>query len=63
MIRAVERLKAVAAPAELARLLKIKTSEPLLLVDRLTYTYGDEPVEVRRGWCITDHHHYYNELA
>jgi GntR family transcriptional regulator len=63
MIRAVERLKAVAASAEFARLLKIKTFDPLLLVDRLTYTYGDEPVEVRRGWCITDHHHYYNELA
>jgi GntR family transcriptional regulator len=63
MIRAVERLKAVGAPAEIARLLKVKTAEPLLLVDRITYTYGDEPVEVRRGWCITDHHHYFNELA
>ena len=36
---------------------------PLLLVDRLTYTYGDRPVEVRRGLYLTSRHHSKNELS
>ncbi len=35
---------------------------PLLAVDRVTFTYGDRPVEVRRGLCTTRHEHYWNAL-
>ena len=35
---------------------------PLLAVDRVTLTYGDRPVEVRRGLCVTRAYHYLNEL-
>lgn len=63
MLRAEERIKAVAAPPEVATVLHVKTGTPLLRVDRVSSTYDDEPVEFRRGWCLTERHHYYNELG
>jgi GntR family transcriptional regulator len=62
MIRASERVKAVAAGPDEARLLHVNPGEPLLLVVRVSSTYGDRPVEVRHGWYVTLHHHYANEL-
>jgi len=35
---------------------------PLLSVERVTYTYGDKPVEWRRGLYSTAEHFYLNEL-
>ncbi len=63
MIRAVERLKAVPADRPHARALQVAEGTPLLLVERVSHTYGDQPVELRRGYCSTDRHHYYNELG
>ena len=63
MIRAEERLKAVAAEPEPARLLAVQAGAPLLSVDRIAYTYGDQPVEWRRGICHTANHCYINELG
>lgn len=63
MLKAQERLRAVGADAGSARILKVRTGEPLLSVDRVTLTYGDRPVEWRRGLCTTRHHHYVNELG
>jgi len=63
MIRADERLRAVAAQGEAARLLRVSAGSPLLLVERLSYTYGDRPVEVRIGHCVTTAHYYHNMLA
>jgi GntR family transcriptional regulator len=34
----------------------------LLSVERLSYTYGDKPVELRRGLYLTTAHHYRNAL-
>lgn len=62
MIRADERLRAVAAADDIAALLAVSPGSPLLLVDRVSYTYDDRPVEVRRGFCVTAEHHYHNEL-
>jgi GntR family transcriptional regulator len=62
MIRADERIRAVAAAPDIAALLSVAPSAPLLLVDRVSYTYRDQPVEVRRGFCVTTGHHYHNEL-
>lgn len=62
MIRAAERLRAVAANNEAAKLLGIAINTPLLSVERVSFTYGDKPVEVRRGLYMTDRHHYQNEL-
>ena len=63
MIRASERLRAVVAGEAEAAALGVAAGEPLLLVDRVSLTYGDKPVEVRRGWYRTFHHHYFNELS
>jgi GntR family transcriptional regulator len=62
MIRAEEKLRAVAADAEAAALLGLPTGSPLLSVERLSFTYGDRPVELRRGLYDTAAHHYRNDL-
>jgi GntR family transcriptional regulator len=62
MIRAEEKIRAVAASSDDAALLDVVPGLPLLLVERVTYTYGDKPVEWRRGLYLTDKHHYRNEL-
>ncbi len=63
MIRAEEKIRAVAAPAEEAALLGLPTGTPLLSVERLSFTYGDRPVELRRGLYHTTAHHYRNVLS
>jgi GntR family transcriptional regulator len=34
----------------------------LLAVERVSYTYGEKPVEVRKAVYLTASHHYLNEL-
>ncbi len=63
MIRAEERLRAVAADRNSAERLKVGEGAPLLSVERITYTYGDKPVEWRRGLYSTVSHYYLNELS
>jgi len=63
MIRAQERLRAVAADRSTAEVLKVAEGTPLLSVERVTYTYGDKPVEWRRGLYSTADHFYLNELS
>ncbi len=62
MIRAEEKIRAVAADAESAALLQLPLGAPLLSVERLSFTYGDKPVELRRGLYSTDSHFYRNVL-
>ena len=62
MIRAEEKLRAVAADADAAALLALPQGAPLLSVERLSFTYGDRPVELRRGLYDTAAHFYRNEL-
>ena len=63
MIRAEEKIRALAAPVEEAGLLELMPGAPLLSVERLSFTYGDRPVELRRGLYQTSHHHYRNQLS
>jgi GntR family transcriptional regulator len=63
MIRAEEKIRALAAGPEEAAALALAPGAPLLLVDRLSFTYGDRPVEWRRGLYHTAAHHYRNELG
>jgi GntR family transcriptional regulator len=62
MIRAEEKVRAVAASASEASLLAVAERQPLLSVERRTLTYGDKPVELRRGLYDTHAHHYRNDL-
>jgi GntR family transcriptional regulator len=43
--------------------LKVAPGSPLLLVERVSYTYGERPVEVRRGLSVTERYHYRNTLS
>ncbi len=62
MIRADEKLRALAADAASAALLAVAPGFPLLSVERLSFTYGDKPVELRRGLYNTEQHFYRNAL-
>jgi len=62
MIRAEERIRAVAADRMTSETLGVAEGTPLLSVERVTYTYGDRPVERRRGLYSTADHYYLNEL-
>lgn len=63
MIRAEERLRAVPAEPPVAARLGVAAGTALLCVDRIAFTYGDKPVEWRRGLCLTDGFSYFNELS
>ena len=63
MIRAEEKIRAVAADPASAALLVLATGAPLLSVERLSMTYGDKPVELRRGLYNTASHYYRNDLS
>lgn len=62
MVRAQEKIRAVAAEEDSAALLQVAQGSPLLSVERLSFTYGDKPVELRRGLYNTSHHFYRNDL-
>lgn len=62
MVRAEEKIKAIAADSTSARHLNLKLGAPLLLVERISYTYGNKPVEIRRAQYNTQQQHYENKL-
>ncbi len=63
MIRAEEKIRAVAADEASAALLGVAAGTPLLSVERVAFTYGDRPVELRRGLYDTRDQYYRNELS
>jgi GntR family transcriptional regulator len=63
MVRADERLRALAADEAAAQWLQVSIGTPLLSVERVAYTYQDAPMELRRGLYLTDTHHYRNSLS
>jgi len=62
ILHADERLKAVAAPREAASALGVAAGASVLLIERVAYTYTEEPAELRRTWCDTREHHYRNRI-
>lgn len=58
MLEARERIKAVAAKAAAADLLGLPAGSPLLEIERVAFTFGARPVELRRSLCSTAAHHY-----
>lgn len=62
VVRAEERLKAVAADSREAECLGLETGTPLLEIDRVAMTFGDAPVEWRRSHCNTRDHFYLSHL-
>lgn len=62
MVRAVENIRAVVPDRMQCELLQVDAGTPLLSVERIAYTYSDQPMELRHGLYRTDSHHYRNEL-
>lgn len=62
MVKAEEKIKAVMPDSAQCKLLEIRANTPLLSVERLAFTYNDTPMELRRGFYVTDTHHYHNDL-
>ncbi len=63
MVRAEEKIRAIPASDLHEQLLRVPQGTPLLNVERIAYTYRDEPMELRRGCYRTDTHHYHNTLG
>jgi GntR family transcriptional regulator len=62
MVRAEEKIRAVAAPDDVALALGLASSIPLLCVERISFTYGNRPVELRIGHYVTNEYYYRNSL-
>jgi GntR family transcriptional regulator len=62
MVRAEEKIKALAADEKLAKHLELSEGAPLLSVERVAYTYGNKPVEIRHARYDTSKQHYENKL-
>jgi len=62
MVRAEEKIRAVAADESQSELLEVPVGHPLLQVERVSFTYGDRPMELRRGLYLTERFHYRNSL-
>ena len=62
MVRAEEKIKAIAADESLAAHLQLTLGAPLLSVERVAFTYGNKPVEIRHARYDTSKQHYENKL-
>ena len=62
MLHADEKIKAVAANKESSSILNVSNNDPLLSVERISFTYDDKPIEWRLGLCVTLDHYYKTEL-
>jgi GntR family transcriptional regulator len=58
VMRTAEALRAIAAPADVAAVLRLAEASPLLLVRRVAYTLDERPVEFRLSWIDTTRHEY-----
>lgn len=62
VVRAAEKLKAVAATLDDARVLDCPFGVPLLQVDRRAFAIDGRVCEWRVSRCLTEHHHYISDL-
>jgi GntR family transcriptional regulator len=62
VVRTSERLRAVVADAETARLLDLAPGAPLLSIRRVALGYNDAPVEYRVSQVDTGHFEYWSEI-
>lgn len=63
MVRAEEKLRAVLPTQEQAELLGVTLETPLLQMERVSFSYNDQPVELRSALNRTDKYHYQNTLG
>jgi len=63
VLRTSERLSAVLADAETAKLLNLRKGAPLLEINRIAFTYHSAPVELRRSLVDTTEHEYFSDIG
>jgi GntR family transcriptional regulator len=63
VLRSSERLSAVLADADAAKLLQVRKGAPLLAINRTALTYRDIPVELRLSLVNTAAHEYASDLG
>jgi len=63
VLRIEELLAAVAAEARVAAQLGLQTGEPVLRIERISYSYRDLPVDTRVRHVRTDRYRYLSELG
>ena len=63
VLRTDERLRAVLAEGEVARLLGVAAGQPLLEIRRVALTFRDRPVELRVSRVDTSEHAYHNTFG
>jgi GntR family transcriptional regulator len=63
VVRISERLRAIAADAEVAALLAVPPGSPLLQIRRVAMSYNDAPVELRVSRVNTQHHEYFSDIG
>ena len=63
VLRTDERLRAVPAAPDVARLLALPAAAPVLEITRVALTFRDRPVELRISRVDTTRHHYHNTLG
>ena len=62
VVRTQERLRAILADVQQARLLKVAPRAPLLRIARIAYSYQDVPIEARTSIVNTEQHEYWSEI-
>jgi GntR family transcriptional regulator len=62
IVRAKQVIRAISAPANLARLLSIPSKAPLLYIERISYSQHNVPVEFLRIYYRADRYSLYSEL-
>jgi GntR family transcriptional regulator len=63
VLRSSERLSAVLADRDAAKLLGVKSGAPLLAINRTALSFRDTPVELRRSLVNTAAHEYASDLG
>ncbi len=58
-----EQIKALSAERSVAHQLAVSPATPLLVIERVAYTYAENAVELRRSYCNTKDHHYRNRIV
>jgi GntR family transcriptional regulator len=62
LVRAHQIIRAIAANAELARVLNVPQRSPLLHIERVSFSQDNVPLEFLRIWYRADRYSLYNEL-
>lgn len=62
IVRALQTIRAIAAPAKHAKLLTVPLHSPLLFIERVSFSQQNQPVEFLRIYYRGDRYSLYNEL-